>query len=196
MTRHTDTKQTLIEAGLATFRANGYDATGVKELTDAAKVPKGSFHYHFPDGKEAFAADVVDRYRTDMLTHGERVLASGEAPLVRIWRYFDEVIPVYEVTFGCAQGCLLGNFSAEMADRSPAIRQSVKTAFAAWQEQFAAVLAEAKAAGALGSAIDPQELAGFLIDAWEGALLRMKAEHSVAPLRRFQTFVLEPFMPR
>ncbi len=36
------TREHLLEVGLRQLRATGYTATGVKELLDLAKVPKGS----------------------------------------------------------------------------------------------------------------------------------------------------------
>jgi len=49
-----DVRDHLVEVGLQTFRAGGYNHTGVKDLVAAADVPKGSFYYYF-DSKEDFA---------------------------------------------------------------------------------------------------------------------------------------------
>jgi len=40
-----DVRDHLVEVGLQTFRAGGYNHTGVKDLVAAADVPKGSFYY-------------------------------------------------------------------------------------------------------------------------------------------------------
>ena len=47
------------------------------------------------------------------------------------------------------------------------------------------MLEEGRANGELDKKQDPEELAQFLFNAWEGTLLRMKAEKSRAPLENF-----------
>jgi hypothetical protein len=42
------TRDHLLEVGLERLRSTGYTATGVKEVLDLAKVPKGSFYHYFP----------------------------------------------------------------------------------------------------------------------------------------------------
>ena len=54
-------KEKLIEAGLKTLLAGGFNGVGVQEITDAAGVPKGSFYNHF-DSKETLGAEIVERY--------------------------------------------------------------------------------------------------------------------------------------
>ena len=66
----------------------------------------------------------------------------------------------------------------------------------AWQDDFKAVLREARDAGELPEHLDPDETAAFLIDAYEGALVRMKAEGSIKPLQRFSTMTLDGLLTR
>ena len=40
----TDIPERLIAAGLDLFLNQGYNATGIQQLTDHARVPKGSFY--------------------------------------------------------------------------------------------------------------------------------------------------------
>ena len=50
---------------------------------------------------------------------------------------------------------------------------------------FREVLEQAKAAGQLDPAVDPEQTAEFIFNAWEGTLMRMKADKSRAPLDAF-----------
>ena len=88
---------------------------------------------------------------------------------------------------GYGRGCLLGNFSAELADHSPLIRERLAALSASWTEEIADAVRDAQADGSSSSATDPAELAAFLLDAYEGALLRARVEKSGAPLERFVT---------
>ncbi len=55
------TKENLIEVGLGLIHSAGYTATGINQVLEAAKVPKGSFYHHFTT-KDEFVLDVVRRY--------------------------------------------------------------------------------------------------------------------------------------
>ena len=56
-----NTRENLIRVGVGMLHESGYAATGIKEIVDAAGVPKGSFYNHF-ESKEAFGKEVVDFY--------------------------------------------------------------------------------------------------------------------------------------
>ena len=62
------------------------------------------------------------------------------------------------------------------------------------EERFASVLGKAQEEGTVRSDITATDLASFLLNAYEGALLRMKVERSVEPLREFRTVVVEGFL--
>ncbi len=54
-----------------------------------------------------------------------------------------------------------------------------------WAALVAAVLKEADAAGTLKSPLEHERLAGFIVNAWEGAALRAKVTRSREPLDDF-----------
>jgi TetR/AcrR family transcriptional repressor of nem operon len=110
---------------------------------------------------------------------------SSLKPLVRLRRYFEAMIAL--APFPGAPGCLLGNFGAELSNQSPAIRERVSTAFGDWTRSLAEVVEEAQNAGDLKTDISAQAMASFLINAWEGAVLRAKVEQSDGPLKAFLT---------
>lgn len=181
--REVDTRETLIREGHRALLASGYDGVGIGPILKAAGVPKGSF-YHFFESKEAFALAVLE-------VHSERYQeARAEfledrtiAPLQRIERYFEYLIDLLErEDFG---GCLFGNLTLSISARGTSFRQKLRTAFDDWQEDIRAVLVEAQQWNELANGVDPAEAAAFLIDAYEGAIVRCKSEQSVQPLRRF-----------
>jgi TetR/AcrR family transcriptional repressor of nem operon len=165
----------------------GYAATGLAEILDDAKIPKGSF-YHFFASKEDFARQVLELYVKDEVKRAERILTEGKAaPLKRLRRYFDELIAVYGPT-AKVSGCLIGNLSLEMADHSDSIQAVLRVSFSGWQAAIAAVLEEAMDRGELPKSIKPQAMASFLLNSYEGALLRSKADRSGKPLEEFLHF--------
>ena len=180
------TRDHLLQVGLRRMRSMGYASTGVKEILDEADVPKGSFYHHFAS-KEAFAEEVLTLYVRGENERGEKILRDGKAaPLKRLRRYFEELIAVYGPTASIS-GCLIGNLSLEMADHSDAIQSLLHLSFSNWQAGIAGVLQEAIDRGDLARSSKPQELAAFLLNSYEGALLRSKADRSSKPLESFCT---------
>jgi hypothetical protein len=57
-------------------------------------------------------------------------------------------------------------------------------------------LLQAQGGGELDPTIDAEEAAAFLIDAYEGALIRMKSEGVASAFSRFRKFALEPLLDR
>jgi TetR/AcrR family transcriptional repressor of nem operon len=165
----------------------GYTATGIKEILDDAKVPKGSF-YHYFRSKEAFTEEVLKLYVQGEIERGERIFGDGSvAPLKRLRRYFEELIRVYGPTAPIS-GCMLGSLSLEMADHSDLIQSLLHLSYANWQTAIARVLKEAVARGDLAKSSKPEELASFLLNSYEGALVRSKADRSEKALENFLHF--------
>ena len=59
MDRSTDKKTRILQAAAELFSHNGYSGTGIAEIVAACSIPKGSFYYYFPGGKEQLAAEVI-----------------------------------------------------------------------------------------------------------------------------------------
>jgi TetR/AcrR family transcriptional repressor of nem operon len=183
-----DTHNNLVQAGLRLLHAEGYAATGIQSIVESVNVPKGSFYNHFAS-KEAFGAEVMDAYFDRNEGKLRAILGNADvAPLVRLEAYFDDRIEALKAA-GFAKGCLLGNFSAEVADHSALVRERLASHFAAWGHFFEICIAEAQDQGAVSDRLPAALLGRFVLNSWEGALLRMRAEKSEAPLVEFKQVV-------
>src|ERR1700743_860059 len=49
----------VLDAAAALFQAQGYHATGMREVIDKTKLSPGAFHHHFPT-KESLAIAVIN----------------------------------------------------------------------------------------------------------------------------------------
>lgn len=56
--RSEETRARILEAANALFSKNGYDATSVAEICQAAEVSKGAFYHHFPSKHDVFLASM------------------------------------------------------------------------------------------------------------------------------------------
>lgn len=178
------TKNAIIETGVRIMMEKGYNHTGLQEVLQSSGVPKGSF-YHFFASKEAFGLAVVDRYVDDFTGYLAQHLDNGDhPPLARLRNFFEATVGRYD-TEGCCGGCMVGNIGQELSDQNEAFRERIADSYQGLQKQFAACLTEARTRGELPAATDPGDMADFLLDSWEGAILRMKVTKSTEPLHRF-----------
>jgi len=164
-------REQIVDAASEQFHRHGYNACGVKLITDSAGVPKGSFYNHFPS-KEDLALEVMARYAASR--RFEELSDATPAPLERLRRNFEFLAG--EITdHGYERGCVFGNFTTEAADHSAAIGDGVREGFADWTTTVAAVLREARSDGTLAAAHDPDVLVLFVVNAWEGAIVGARA---------------------
>lgn len=188
-----ETRSNLIKAGLAMLHAEGYAATGIQSVVEAVNMPKGSFYNHF-SSKEAFGAEILDAY---FARNEPQLRAFFEdptvEPLAQLKAYFDDRIEAFRA-MGLAKGCLLGNFSAEVVDHSELLRERVATHFESWCGFLERCIAEAQAQGTIGRDLSAAVLSRFILNSWEGALLRMRAERSDRPLLDFRSIVFDKLL--
>jgi len=90
----------------------------------------------------------------------------------------------------------MGNLSAEIADHSATIRGQLAVHFKTWSGLFEGCVAEAQKAGEIANRLPASLLAQFLLNSWEGALLRMRVEKSDAPLKDFMQVVFQSILTR
>lgn len=181
-------RENLIRVGARMLHEAGYTATGIKEIVDAAGVPKGSFYNYF-ESKEDFGREAVDLYFGSGLEELRALLSDSRiSPVERLRRYFEERIRGFRAS-GYVRGCMLGNLSLEVADQSSTIRDRLSAHFKTWGGLFEECIAEAQATGAVRSPLSASLLAQFLLNSWEGALLRMRVEKSAAPMTEFMEVI-------
>jgi TetR/AcrR family transcriptional repressor of nem operon len=189
------TRDHLIDTGLKLMHQQGYNATGLTEILKAADVPKGSFYHHF-GSKEDFAAAALERYTAREAEHAASVLIGSKmSPLQRLKRYFTDLVKFYGQK-GAISGCMMGRFSLEIAAANPQLRKQISATFTHWQHTIAAVIEQAVARKELPAGTDPELLAGFLLNSWEGALLRSQAEASDVPLEVFMQIAFDQLLKR
>ncbi len=184
MSKRDQKKEEILLAGIDVMRRNGYNGTSVKDIVDAAGVPKGSFYNYF-ESKEAFALEAVEFTANAGREAAEAVLGNRQvAPLSRLRAYFEN-----SIQNACCnefrEGCFLGNMCQEMADTSDTLRQMLNRKLKQLTALLAETIRQAQEQGAITRTLDPQQTAEFLFNAWEGAIMRSKASKSREPLDAF-----------
>lgn len=180
-------REQLVEGGSRALYEYGFHATSVSDIATAAGVPKGSVYNHF-ESKEALALEALRRYAASFDL--EPLRSGGRPPLQRLRAFLSAVIDT-TVARGVELGCLLGNFSVEMAAHGGPIADLAGELLDAWSTVFAEVLREAQVAGDLDPRLDAQSLGSFLVDSYEGAVARAKLRRDRAPLDAFLTVTFD-----
>jgi AcrR family transcriptional regulator len=125
-------RRLVLDAALKLFSTQGYRATSVREIADAAGVSTGNLYHHFPD-KESIFRTLLDEYRT-IVTNPKfpmmRAFVAGRFPnnleqigfaardSVRLYRQYMVLHYVDMIEF---DGSHIRDFYAGMAQRFAAI---------------------------------------------------------------------------
>ena len=180
-----EVRKNLLAAGLDLVHARGFAASGVKDITDAAGVPKGSFYAYFPS-KEAFAAAILEHYWADIETRLLPILDADGSTQERITQFFHRLADEHEAG-DFLLGCLVGNMSLELGGSSELVRTELVGILDRWGGDLAACVRSGQhGSGDVRGDLDAGELAAQLIEAWEGAALRGKVTRSRIPYDRFE----------
>jgi TetR/AcrR family transcriptional repressor of nem operon len=185
-----DTRQIIIQNGAKIIHSKGFVNTGIKDILDASGVPKGSFYFYFKS-KEDFGQALVDYYAetmTGMITG--YLTDTGRTPMERLDRFFTESARFYEHN-RFAGGCPIGNMSQEMSNISEPIRLKLQAAFSRIRSAMKQCIIEAQELGQVDEKLDPEVLAVFTLNGFEGALIDMKVSKSTRPLDIFKNMLLE-----
>ena len=186
----TDTRERILEAGSRAIVAKSYNGCGLNEILGAAGVPKGSF-YHYFKSKEGFGVAVIERSADE---HAERMKGyfsdRSLSPMARI-RSFYEMVRNYYADNGPTRECLIAKLALETAQLSEPMRAAIKCGFDHWSALHAKVIREAQAAGEIDTEASPEAMANILINAWEGATIRMQIDRDVTALDEFLAITLD-----
>lgn len=176
------TREKLIEEGVAAFLENGFHGTGIKEVVDRVKVPKGSFYNYFQT-KEEFGAEAIRHYAASLGQKLSAALEGAADPVAGLRAFFTGLMREFEAA-RYVGGCLVANLGGEVVEHSETCRTALSGAFSAWREGVRGALADGQELGLVRADIDAGELADLLTECWEGAVIRMKIDRSTRPLQR------------
>lgn len=180
-------REQLLEAGLQTLHQHGFNGCGVQDITDAAGVPKGSFYNHF-ESKEALALQALERFWQNGASRRALLSDAKLDPVERLRRHFRALSDAV-VRHNFQRGCLIGNFSSELSAQSKEVRDRLAEIYAAWTRSIESCVREAEKAGRVPARLPAAAIATFLVNAWEGAVLRSKVEQDKSPLDQFERVV-------
>ena len=182
--RSEHSRQQLLELGAAMLSEKGYNGTGIKEILDAANVPKGSF-YNFFSSKEDFAAEIIANYGTDLFAKMDAFLASSEGyPAAEVLKTLQIAALKVIESKDYRQTCLIGSLASEIASSSDQCRQQLDNLYERWVGRLEKVISRGQQQGDFRQDIAARVLAELFWNQWQGSLLRIKVEMDSEGLRQ------------
>lgn len=170
-----NTRDQIFEAALKLLLERGFNACSVQDITTEAGVPKGSFYNHF-ESKEALGAEIVGHYASRSKLR--EILVDDSMPaLDRLRGYFTSLNDKIKDR-GFQHGCMIGNMSAEMSDQSELIREQLAKIYENWLGKLEYAITAGQKDGTIPTQLSAHVLAGFLLNAWEGTILRVRVDRN------------------
>jgi TetR/AcrR family transcriptional regulator, transcriptional repressor for nem operon len=188
----TNTREEIIRKGAELIHAQGFNATGLQQILQAAGIPKGSFYFYFKS-KEDFGLEIIDYFNTTI--NGIFKLYLGDTnipPMKRMEKLFD----FFEATFqkkDSACGCPIGNLALELADTNERLRLHLEGAIETMIAQIELCLKEAKRDKLLPAGLNTADTARFIFHGFEGAVLHMKVTKNIETFRAFRSHLIGYF---
>ncbi len=184
------TREEIIRKGAGLIHAQGFNATGIQQVLDAAGVPKGSFYFYFKS-KEEFGLATIDYFREFIQSMADKYLKKDSSPpLEKLSRFFDAYTDIF-TKMDLRRGCPIGNLMQEMSDLSETFRGKISEVYCDMQKGIEQLLEEARVRGDINADTDTPQMAQFIINAWEGAIMHMKLVKDTQPLSVFKKMIFQ-----
>jgi AcrR family transcriptional regulator len=170
------TRERIVEQSAELFRLQGYNATGVKQIVEAAQAPFGSLYHFFPGGKEQLGAEAI---RVSGALYEQlipAVLDPAPDPVTGVRNFFAGAAEHLRET-DYADACPIATVALEVSSSSETMREACADVFQSWIDAGAARF---EAAGA--STKTARELTIAMVCALEGAFVLSRALRSTEPL--------------
>ena len=115
-----------MRAGVHLFQAKGYHATGINEVLERAKAPKGSFYHHFPGGKEALAIAAIQWIEAETTAFLDKTAEDSAAAMVMgLARYAAQGVKYYKMKIH-EPDALANRKRVELVKKALAIREALR----------------------------------------------------------------------
>ncbi|MEU9866074.1 TetR/AcrR family transcriptional regulator [Streptomyces sp. NPDC047971] len=170
------TRERIIRTTSRLMQRQGYEGTGIKQISREAGATLGSVYHFFPGGKQELGTAAVrlgDEEFTEILSETLDAEAEPEKALLALTASLAEGLRDSD----WLDGCPVTSTVVGTATSAPGVQEAAAEAFARWRAVVARRLRDTGFAEA-----DAEELAHTVIATLEGAELAAQVARSVTPL--------------
>lgn len=171
----TESKNCILKTAGAFFVKNGYHATGIQQILEQCKLPKGSFYYHFK-GKEELAIQVCEYYQ------GIIYSLANEATSEKTWEGFVQnfITKIIEkMEDDTLHGCPIAVLGMETAKTEPKIAMACQNALMQLENGFETIRTKYGYCG-------EKNKAPLITEIYEGALVMYRVSNDISILMRLK----------
>ncbi len=170
------TRERIVRTASRLMQRQGYEATGIKQISQQANVALSSVYHFFPSGKQELATEAVrhaDQEFADILREALATEVDPAEAMIAV----TQVLAKYLRDSDWLDGCPITATALETAGRIPDIQRAVVEAFERWRALVAEKLRHTGIAED-----DILDLAHTVINTLEGAELAAQVSRSPEPL--------------
>jgi len=175
----------LIRVGQEMIWSKGYDLCSIKDITNAAKLPKGSF-YHYFESKEKFALEAMNDY----IESFKEKLPNNESSIPSLQKLLDSRIDSI-IKINYARECYMSVMCHAYSDQEESFRLAVLEAIDKSNKTMLSLLTNLLEQGLINAKLSIDELLEFIDFTWRGARLKARLLKSDKPLRIFKKYLFE-----
>lgn len=186
MTKAERTRQFIIEKAAPIINRKGMAGTSISDIMDATQLAKGCLYGHF-ESKDEICLEAFDYLLKKYAEERDAILnkhSSAKEKLFAYLEYFEK--GQFREEHG---GCPVLNFGAESDDTNPVIKERVKLAIHAAQENLKKLLLEGIANGEFQTNINVETTALKFYAMLEGAVLISSISNSSKQMKEITTLV-------
>lgn len=174
------TRQRLLEAASQEIYASGFRAASLDTILDKAQVTKGALYHHF-ESKDALGHAVLDEViAKEGRGKWQDRLQGNEDPVAALIEAIQATSLLPEHVNG---GCALNNLAQELSPVDEGFRNRISELFHDWEAAIAQALRRGQARRLVRKDVDAEEVATFIVAAYEGYLSLAKGSQDAAKLR-------------
>ena len=169
-------RQSIIDTCVTLFRRKGYAGTGLNDIVEASRAPKGSIYHYFPAGKPSIAVAAIEEA-------GQRVAATLRQLAADHTSAADTIVAhagllaSWMKKSGFRDGCPITTILLELAPADRVIAAAGRQVYAARIEIIAdKLIADGHSSDRAG------RLAMLSVSALQGALIQARVDRSETPI--------------
>lgn len=170
-------RQPIIDSAVTLFRRHGYSATGLNDIVELSRAPKGSLYHYFPGGKSSIAVAAVEEA-------GRRVcetlskLAIESSTTSDLLKAHAALLTRWMKNSGFKDGCPMTTVLLELSPDNRAVTAAGRQAYSDRIQILRDKL--------IGDGFENQrasQLASLCTSSIQGALIESRVQRSGKPLR-------------
>ncbi|GAA4938980.1 AcrR family transcriptional regulator [Nonomuraea thailandensis] len=174
--REIGTRERIVRTTSLLMQRQGYEATGLKQISQEARATLGSVYHFFPGGKRELAVEAVRHGGAEFAEFLRAAFDREDDPAEAIAACARDLARDLRES-GWLDGCPVTTTALESAGRVPELQQAAEEAYEQWRSLVRDKLTRS------GFAEDvARDLAHSVINLLEGAELSAQVSRSEAPL--------------